>query len=169
MNWWVEKKRSKTGKSGLKKMAKNGQKLRKIAKNIEKMAIFFVKYLKYGPRPARARARVRVRACAPLHYYNYLKKNEKRKDGIFGLVRGFKQIKCIHARKCRGNRGEIGLPSKHKNGVVTTIILLYVLSCVPLRVFCYTFWHVFRCVFFGISFVICFVICFVVLIFSINF
>ena len=29
MNWWVEKNRSKTGKSGLKKWAKNGQKLPK--------------------------------------------------------------------------------------------------------------------------------------------
>ena len=32
MNWWVEKKRSKTGKSGLKKMAKNCENLRKMAK-----------------------------------------------------------------------------------------------------------------------------------------
>ena len=38
MNWWVEKNRSKTGKSGLKKMAKNGQKWPKIAKNCQKNA-----------------------------------------------------------------------------------------------------------------------------------
>ena len=97
---------------------------------------------------------------------------KKRKDGNFGLVRRFKQKECMHAWKCRGNRGEIALLSRHKIGVVTTGILLYVLLYVLLRVFCYMFRYMFCCmfccVFFVIYFVICFVVCFAVLIFSIN-
>ena len=85
---------------------------------------------------------------------------KKRKDGKFGLVRGFKQNKCMHARKCRGNRGEIALLSKHKNGVVTTGVLLYVLLYVLLRVFCYMFRYMFCCMFFCVFFVICFAVCF---------
>ena len=75
MNWWVEKNRSKTGKSGLKKMAKNCQNLPKKRQKLIKR--------KYA---ARARAAPRC-----LEGFDLKKKNEKRKDGIFGLVRGFKQ------------------------------------------------------------------------------
>ena len=78
----------------------------------------------------------------------------------------------LDARKCRWNRGKIALLSRHKIGVVTTGILLYVLLYVLLRVFCYMFRYMFCCmfccVFFVIYFVICFVVCFAVLMFSIN-
>ena len=74
MNSWVEKKRSKTGKSGLKKMAKNGQKLPKKHQKLKKH---------------RCDARARRPRC--LEGFNLKKKMKKRKDKKFGLVRGFKQ------------------------------------------------------------------------------
>ena len=80
MNWWVEKNRSKTGKSGLKKMAKNGQKLPKKRQKLIK-----------GKCDARARAARAAPRC--LEGFDLKKKMKKRKDGIFGLVRGFKQKK----------------------------------------------------------------------------
>ena len=83
------------------------------------------------------------RAPRCLEGFDLKKKMKKRKDGFFGLVRGFKQKICMHARNCRGNRGEIALLSKHKSGVVTTGILLYVLLYVLLRVFCYMFRYMF--------------------------
>ena len=97
--------------------------------------------------PPRARAAPRC-----LEGFNLKKKMKKRKDVNFGLVRGFKQKICMHARKCRENRGEIALLSKHKSGVVTTIILLYVLLYVLLRVFLlyvslYVLLYVLLCVF----------------------
>ena len=73
MNWWVEKNRSKTGKSGLKKMAKNCQKLPKKRQKLIK-------------RKCAARAAPRC-----LEGFDLKKKMKKIKDGFFGLVRGFKQ------------------------------------------------------------------------------
>ena len=102
--------------------------------------------------------RARAARAAPrcLEGFDLKKKMKKRKEGIFGLVRRFKQKECMHAWKCRGNRGEIALLSRHKIGVVTTEILLYVLLYVLLRVFCYMFCCMFCCVFFVICFVVCF-------------
>ena len=76
MNWWVEKNRSKTGKSGLKKMAKNCQNLPKKRKKLIK---------------CKCEARARRAAPRCLEGFDLKKKIKKIKDGFFGLVRGFKQ------------------------------------------------------------------------------
>ena len=95
MNWWVEKNRSKTGKSGLKKMAKNGQKLPKKRQKLIK-----------GKCDARRARAPRAARAAPrcLEGFDLKKKMKKRKDGNFGLVRDFKQKNAC----TRGNVGKIG-------------------------------------------------------------
>ena len=72
MNWWVEKNRSKTGKSRLKKMAKNGQKLPKKRQKL-------IKGMCDAPRAAR-RAAPRC-----LEGFDLKKKNEKKKGRDFGV------------------------------------------------------------------------------------